>query len=953
MLSAIFRALKVFLYCFGVGYMQSFEMKTVLPPETEKAQRLAAKLNREKDRWLPLWVHSADTMGVAQLLFDEWLPEKTRQAISCGLNSEQPAAFVRAAAVLHDMGKATISFQTRITEDCEILRERLVQEGLSLLSKENIARLQNHSLSHAQAGEILLTAAGCPFSFAEVAGSHHGRPWAEGAEVRIDLQEKGRRWNDPRAVGLWGGRDQTEEWQSVQEDILNWMLQTAGVRDLSSLPEIPQTTAVLLSGLIIMADWIASNEQYFPLIPLSDRSPDEDMEARLNRGWSALNLPCGWDPCETDDWTDLSRQQFGFPPNKVQTAMLQAVKDSRAPGLMILEAPMGLGKTEAALLTANLLAEEGAGGIFFGLPTQATANAIFGRIEEWGEHQPETNRISIRLAHGMADMNEDYQALMAGSQTSEVEEDGDPERLVVHEWFRGRKQALLADFVVGTVDQVLMAALRQKHVMLRHLGLCGKVVIIDECHAYDAYMNQYLEETIRWLGSYHTPVIMLSATLPSARRADFMAAYLNLRPRDRKRMTEEPWFSAEAYPALTWTDGDKVCQRILPYDGPERQVKLIRVNHDDTPESQVSATASLLGEALKDGGCAAVILNTVRRAQMFAASLREILTDATVLLLHSRFVIQDRLNHEGRLLKLMGKKSTGEQRHRVVVVGTQVIEQSLDFDADVMISDLCPMDLLMQRMGRLHRHSTHDAIRPPNLREPKCYVLCAGEKLDRGAGMVYGDYLLMRTRAFLPESVRIPTDIPRLVNRAYDGAAPLQPEPEGYVRAKEQDEIRQAELKQEAKAFRIHDPKNEFTYLLEGDIPSDEDHAKAQVRAGEMSMDVLLLYRLPTGELAPMPWLGRADKWPVDRCPSAADARQILAQRIGLPAGLTRILEKELTWDGLQDKLAMPKEWETSPWLKQAHLVILDDAFQAEIGSVRLLYSEEMGMQWEREGETK
>ena len=167
----------------------------------------------------------------------------------------------------------------------------------------------------------------------------------------------------------------------------------------------------------------------------------------------------------------------------------------------------------------------GLGGVFFGLPTQATANGIFPRLLGWADTQSEkTLPQAIKLAHGMAELNECYLRLQG--RGVQLEEDAQEEhRVQVHQWFRGNKQVLLANFVIGTVDQLLLAALAQKHVMLRHLGLAGKVVIIDECHAYDTYMNCYLDRTLEWLGWYKVPVILLSATLPARRRTELVEAY--------------------------------------------------------------------------------------------------------------------------------------------------------------------------------------------------------------------------------------------------------------------------------------------------------------------------------------------------------------------------------------------------------------------------------------------
>ena len=178
------------------------------------------------------------------------------------------------------------------------------------------------------------------------------------------------------------------------------------------------------------------------------------------------------------------------------------------------------------------------------------------------------DRYSVKLAHGKAELNEDFQRLFEGGVHVNIYEGGQ-DMAVALEWFEGSKKTLPADFVVGTIDQLLLAALRQKYVMLQHLGLLGKVVIIDECHVYDAYMCRYLEMALRWPGAYRVPVIILSATLPAAKRLMLMEAYLDKRlipshtvdHRDGRRSvpTQFPaWIESRGYPAITYSDGNEV-----------------------------------------------------------------------------------------------------------------------------------------------------------------------------------------------------------------------------------------------------------------------------------------------------------------------------------------------------------------------------------------------------------
>lgn len=551
--------------------------------------------------WLPLWMHLRDTAGIMVYLVQKWLPESVRQHIELDEDLlTQTACFL---GWVHDLGKASTNFQCPIMAQLPEPRQRL--EKYTTLSY----REQNRKYSrHALASEAILRWLKCPNGLASVAGAHHGKPQT-GKNVLDQLGDKNERgsWES----NYWPEAEQ-KFWESCWRELFDYALQESGFSSVDELPQLTIPAEILLTGLLIMADWVASNTRYFPLIPAEEVGSDTLYPARVDRAWEALDLTSPWEVQSDVTEPGAFAERFGFPPNEVQWAMLEAVSRTQEPGIFILEAQMGVGKTEAALGAAEILAKHGGeGGIFFGLPTQATANGIFGRLLAWAEKQPDGLEHSIKLAHGMAELNEAYLRLQQDTvrveEDLEADPDADPEsRVMVHQWFRGNKQGLLADFVIGTVDQLLLAALQQKHVMLRHLGLAGKVVVIDECHAYDAYMNCYLDRALTWLGRYKVPVILLSATLPAKRRVELVMAYLNGRTAQ-----DGPWQTCRGYPLLTWTDGKRVEQTTIPLETEPRRVETFPLT-----EEQLTDT---LRSALREGGCAGVIVNTVKKAQAIAA----------------------------------------------------------------------------------------------------------------------------------------------------------------------------------------------------------------------------------------------------------------------------------------------------------------------------------------------
>ena len=472
--------------------------------------------------WLPLWMHLRDTAGIMVYLVQRWLPDSVRQHI--GLDEDQLTQTACFLGWVHDLGKISAAFQGPMMAHLPEPRQRL-EKYTTLRYREQNRKYSRHAL----ASEAILRWLKCPNGLASVAGAHHGKPQT-GKNVLDQL-------GDEEEEGSWESNywpeGEQKFWESCWRELFDYALQESGFSSVDELPQLTIPAEILLTGLLIMADWIASNTRYFPLIPVEEVGSDTLYPARVNRAWEALDLTSPWEVQSDVTEPGAFAERFGFPPNEVQRAMLEAVSQAQEPGMFILEAQMGVGKTEAALGAAEILAKHGGeGGIFFGLPTQATANGIFGRLLAWAEKQPDGLEHSIKLAHGMAELNEAYLRLQQDTvwveEDLEADPDADPEsRVMVHQWFRGNKQGLLADFVIGTVDQLLLAALKQKHVMLRHLGLAGKVAVIDECHAYDAYMNCYLDRALTWLGRYKVPVILLSATLPAKRRVELVRAYLN------------------------------------------------------------------------------------------------------------------------------------------------------------------------------------------------------------------------------------------------------------------------------------------------------------------------------------------------------------------------------------------------------------------------------------------
>ena len=867
-------------------------------------KRIAAKSDRsDSSQWLPFQIHAEDTAGMIERLFYKWLPLSIQKFISDALalgfdadsREERTADYCRLLALLHDIGKLTPAFQCKLAANISGYAEKMTAHGI------NLNTLPDASASpHAIAGEAILLNAGFPRAFCEIVGTHHGKHSGSAAHQIADYPQN-----------YFGYRKQNQkEWSDLWQEWIRFTLSETQFT-VESIPEPDVPCQMLLTGLLIMADWLASNTDYFPYIS-ADCTGTAESE-RLDRAWEAIGLLDIWSPeinAPYDKWFD---SRFGFTPNPVQHEMIQIVSENPDAGIYILEAPMGIGKTEAALAASEILANKlNLGGVFFGLPTQATANGIFDRICQWAS-KCDSDKHSIRLAHGMTELNEAYQSVFHGTAA-----DSGDASLIVHEWFEGRKQALLSDFVIATVDQFLLASLKQKHCMLRHLGLAGKTVIIDECHAYDAYMNVYLDQTMRWMGAYGVPVIILSATLPPQRREQLVRAYLGI-PSNKEmpyQMKSEPF----AYPVLTWTSGKHVCQRAVSANSASKTVTVGRLPENDL--------VSELASRLQDGGCAAVIVNTVRYAQTLSQILTEQLSGFEIICFHSRFLATDRAEIEQTLLARTGKKSDAAARNRLIVVGTQVIEQSLDLDFDFMITELCPMDLLLQRSGRLHRH---DRERPEKLRNPELFILEPHEDHT----MIYDAWILKQTEQYLPEMLVIPTCIPELVSAVYDAADEQDPLYQAYKR-----KISDKETKASGYCINAKNLGKKYQNLLsdflDDDVGSSKE-AEASVRDTDETIEVIVLKKTADQMFSLMNGTAEFDPTlPIVE----TEAKRIARERLRLPLSYS----KYHFADTLKALEIMPVKWRESAWLNGEMLLLTDENADAVLCGRKLHYDQKYGL---------
>jgi CRISPR-associated endonuclease/helicase Cas3 len=609
---------------------------------------------------------------VAQTLLNH-VPESVRSMLPDGCVT---------LVACHDIGKICPGFQLKCPqwEFYNIIKNQIYHNGLetnhSIVSQAHIQYSEAHRLSRLSNLWCISTA------------GHHGT-YPNGFN-RLDSDTA---MND-------GG---SKLFAPFREELLTHLVNSFGPLPTESAKNELERVH-LLTGFTIFADWIGSNTDWFPF----DTDVDPATVQEITRG-VLQQLGYLTKPRLSLSFSDLFQSPQEGPrlePRGIQSALL-ATADT--PGLYIVEAPMGMGKTEAALAAAYKRWTEGPErGIYFALPTQLTSERIHERIHSFLTNAIESYSTQS-LIHGNAWLNESRNRLLA-AKDDDVDRNDTDEAL---RWFSSTRRQLLAPFGTGTIDQALLAVLPAKFAALRYLALAGKVVVIDEVHSYDPYMSALIDRLIRYLLKSGSTVIILSATLTAKRRSELVEA---------AGAKEET--TPSSYPLITKVStGFNIAEHIsLPATVPAKQVNLI--HHHLTQESS-NAYWQKIADQIVAGANVVVIRNSVALAQetyrLLKSFISETIPNDCSGLLHSRFPQFLRNENETKWVTKLGKEES-QRPSGSFLVSTQIVEQSVDIDSDLLITDLAPTDLILQRIGRLHRHE-RTTPRPGGCETPTCHIL--------------------------------------------------------------------------------------------------------------------------------------------------------------------------------------------------------------------------------------
>lgn len=790
--------------------------------EAPTVMRLWAK----RDPFQPLPCHLVDVGFVAlELLRTRAFGTiKDRFAEAVGCSPEHVESWLGYLVALHDWGKGWRNFQARGPQN---VLDALAAAGLRLENDDH-EEWRHEVLSRLWLQEHLISRAGWNRRSANTVGaaiaSHHGR-------LGQDL---------PKLMPFSGH----EEWETLRDEVETMVRAAFAPEPWQANFAHHGVAGVLLSGLIVWADWIGSNEELFPLrwtgeewheyiemSKLAARAAVARLRLRQDNPWRGITS-------FTQAWTTFQE------PRPIQKA-IDLLSTSASDGLTIIEAPMGDGKTEAALYLATQFMKHG-GGLYVALPTATTSNQMFERVKAFLQEHDDSGAATLQLVHGTS--------WLVDRTAPELPPDlagagDDAEEHLALDWFRPKKRSLLATYGVGTIDQALMSVLHVKHGFLRLFGLSGKVLVVDEVHAYDAYMTEMLTLLLAWCRALSIRVILLSATLPQARKDELIEAYSGI-----PNSLPERNGGFAPYPLVTTVGQDgHVSEHPVPMGERRSEVRVVR--HEGLL-GDAAEIAALAAERVGSDGCVCIIANTVGSAQSIYAALKRIVPDVPTLLFHGRFLAEDRKRIEQRALDWFDKRSLlpvtdprrTERPRRAILVATQVVEQSLDLDFDEMISEIAPIDLLLQRCGRLQRHHRPDRSRAPifHVAMPDC------ESEDFGAsGEVYAPYFLLRTKLALTDRWTLPQDLRPLVEAVY-GPEPSQLPPaivDRLARARKTWQNQQDKLRQDASVYLIPKP-NERSFNLERNarvvFEDDEGlqrYLAAKTRHGNYTVQTLLVER--------------------------------------------------------------------------------------------------------------
>lgn len=701
-------------------------LQLIVKPENELtkliSEKLWAKLNPKKS----LIDHMLETGIVAGCLMNGIFKSLTNKLVELtGVDETVLKQQIMFICAMHDIGKCHPVFQGRDAETNEMLR------GYELNQETAMTTFRHEEYAESILGNLFGFDADMrsKMMIRQIISLHHQKEKERNKEKDfVEINSK-----------------ISERWKNIQKYIYDYIKEIFPCEKIEfpdiafKNPKIKFAVENGILGILITSDWIASNTDIMDSKTIHDFSDLESYRIWKQKQvmsfltWEQLT-PGMFPKAQTFD--DLFHFGDGRP---VQRDVAKLVQEHHMK-LMLIESGCGSGKTEAALYAASVLGNKNElSGIYMGLPTGTSAEAIQERVDNF-----------------LDELNMKKTKLYTSKSMLLRENNAEPS------WTDVSRQRLLAPSAVGTVDQVMTAARLVRFESVRMAGLSSKVLIIDEIHAYDAYMITVIERLLQICDIIGVPVILLSATLPVSTKKKLFASIID----------ESDIDVHSGYPLISYvTTDNKFAEYQSESHEPDKKIEC-----ESMPIlNDYEAIAKRAVKNIERGGCECVIMNTVSDAINVYDNIKKIADEnCNIILYHARMPETTKDEKIKKILKWCGKDRS-ERPERAIIVGTQVLEQSIDIDVDYMITAICPVDLLLQRIGRYHRHSDAGTIREhidvKNIVQVLIPDTCDDTEYG-GTGYVYKPCYLDATRQVITEHpmLSIPSCTPEIINRVYESA---------------------------------------------------------------------------------------------------------------------------------------------------------------------------------------
>lgn len=724
----------------------------------------------------PLICHMIDAAEICRALLDSDSFHSVFIKLLETINLDEPLAkaWILLLIANHDLGKCSIDFQMKKKD---VIDKFIKNEEIHV--KKTIESNFNHAAFGGMKFAQILDKFGVKIRerqlFNRIITGHHGYFDLNSDEYELDFRE---------------------EWDGYREEIFNCLanLYNFPLEQLKNIKIYNKPVhGQILLGFLILSDWIASNSNLFSFLNQAlDFHTPEDLQNYQNIS-SILAKKAVNDLGFSNQHSSLFPEPFNFQSiwSFEQFITLHPIQkiceeEDLQPGLLFIEAPMGEGKTEAAIYIAwKWMRDSCLGGIYIGLPTMATSDQMYGRFDKFLKQFKESTTSPLKLIHGMSD----YIDLDKGMEWTQISSLESEMQSIAYDWFKPKRRAILSPFGVGTVDQIMMTVLAVKFGALRILGFSSKVIIIDEIHAYDAYMSTIIGRLLNWAGALNIPIILLSATLPSKKKLEFLKEYhdgIQVWNQNKINISLPKESNQKTYPLISSFSRAGLHEIPCKSYNPNKKYK-IRLHSKGL--SEPSYILDIAIKAYHQNLCVCILINNISYAQLVYKILREFseFNQETMILFHARYQFSRRSEIQNQVLKMFDKSSclspdnpnSNPRPQGAILIATQVVEQSLDLDFDMMITEFAPIDLILQRIGRVKRHHRENR---PKTTDPEIHILLPniGEKsrkiiIPNRISWIYSRYILIRTLSILLQkakssrnlTISLPQDIRLLVEEVY------------------------------------------------------------------------------------------------------------------------------------------------------------------------------------------